>query len=622
MPNVQVNQYLVQKIGIDTNQLNPNKDMRALIFAAIVLHKNLSRTLYYAVVQQHQDTALTGPALSALQIHDLYKVALRAKNNRSCPRNIRNVINDFACAARHYSDFLALGDERAMNVSSVINKQGRQAAERQTHATPRHTLWRRGSEIYEVLTWMTQKEIARINSRFPATNGLFSLNAERSRSNQWGDQKVVEHKVTLGSGAYGVARIARQVSSDQYMVLKKEHPKGEGPKPLPTPIIQNINDGSQTGISQVYDSFMAYSTRGGGKAHVEPSVYTLSEMGVIDTHKFISIFSIMTYALNEENWSEELAKSFFDEMVSGATDLETEQNRVRIKANPCSDPRLVRRFRNTFAQQMLQAVEQMHAQDRAHNDLKPDNFILAYDSEKLLHVKLIDLDSSSSIKESVGRPRKIYTKLFAAPQVSSNQADNRADLNDAYSMGCTLRMLNGEPIRMLALQRRIVRGEINAVDPNNQKVNLAENRRAIEGRFSKLPEMTCLADVIDLLCQPESGERYTISQALKSPLFSQQRNLLTRPQFTNMAEKIIRHGHLLSKGTIDQLEVMQHCEYLATRQSTQRTGLPFGPMVLTLRQQDRKLLFDRYTQTHGEERLNAKLREIKEEINTENALAR
>lgn len=619
MPNVQVNQYLTQQIGINPNQLSRSRDANALIQAAQNLNKKLSCVLYNAVVKKDGDTALTGPALTAHQLSELGRTAALAKNQPSCPENIREVIQDFAGAAHRYADFLTLGDDRENNVTNVINKQLQRAVEYETHATPRHTLMRRGSEIYEVLTWMTGSEVARMEKRFPNTNGLFSIRSERTRDRNWEDQSCKEHKITLGSGAFGAARIARQVSSDQYMVLKKVHPKDVGPKPVPTPTVRRVNDGSLPGVSRVYDSFMAHSTRGGGDMHAELSAYTLGELGIIDTHKFISIFSMMAYALNKQNESEPLARSILQQMVLSDTPLAMLENLARINTNPCTNPETVRRFRNTFAQQMLQAVQQMHSRDRAHNDVKPDNFVLAYDSNNLLRVKLIDFDLNASVKESVGQARDVYAAVFSAPQVSSNQVNNQADRNDAYSMGCTLRLLNGEPLEMLVLQRMLVKGEIR--DSNNKMIKPVEDRRSIESRFSQLPELTTLSDIINLLNHPHSGKRYTISQALESPLFTQSENLLSLSEFSQMAEKIIRQGYLIPREMTNQLGILQQVEKALAQQSGASENNPFGPMVTALRQQDRNLLVDRYKQTHGERKLKTQLDKAQSQVTSENTMA-
>lgn len=619
MPNIEVHQYLTQQIGINPNRLSPSQDANALIRAAQNLNKKLSCALYNAVVKQDGDAVLTGPALTAQHLSALGKTATLAKNQPSCPENICEVIQDFEGAAYRYADFLSSGDDHALNVTNVINKQLNRAVEYGTHATPRHTLMRRGSEIYEVLTWMSTDEVTRMEGRFTNTQGLFSIQAERTRPKEWGDQNFTEYKITLGSGAFGAARVARQVSSDQYMVLKKVHPKDIGPKPEPTQVVRGVNDGSLPGVSRVYDSFMAHSTRGGGDIHVELSAYTLGEMGIIDTHKFISIFSMMAYAMNEKNHSEALSQLIRGQMIQGSSGLEVAHNAVRVATNPCSDPETVRRFRNTFAQQMLQAVQQMHSRDRAHNDVKPDNFVLAYDSNNLLRVKLIDFDLNASVKESVGQARDVYAAVFSAPQVSSSQVNNRADRNDAYSMGCTLRLLNGEPLEMLVLQRMLVKGEIR--DSNNKMIKPVEDRRSIESRFSQLPELTTLSDIVDLLSHPHSGKRYTISQALESPLFTQSNNLLSHSQFSQMAEKIIRQGYMLPRETIDQLGVLQQCEQALAQESGASTSSPFGPMVTALRQQDRNLLVDRYKNTHGEKKLKAQLDKVQSRVASENTFA-
>lgn len=618
MPNVQVHEYLRQQIGIDPNQPHRSRDVHALLKAAQNLNSKLGCVLYNAVVKLDGNVVLTGPPLTAQQLDALRKTALVARNQPNCPEDLRGVIQDFAGAAHRYSNFLSQGDDQAKNVSNVINKQLRLAVKEGTHATPRHTLLRRGNEIYEVLTWMTKEEAARMEGRFADTNGLFSIEAERSRYRDWGELSFKEFKVTLGSGAFGAARVARQTSTDQYMVLKKVHPKDVGPRPAPTPIVRRVNDGSLSGVSRVYDSFMAHSTRGGGDRHVELSAYTLSEIGVVDTHKFISIFSMMSYALNTENPSEPLLDLIRQTMVESDDPLERMQKVVRLATNPCSNPETVRLFRNTFAQQMLQAVQQMHLRDRAHNDIKPDNFVLAYDQNKLLRVKLIDFDLNASVKESVGKARDVYAAAFSAPQVSSGEINNQADRNDAYSMGCTLRLLNGESIERLVVQRLIVKEKIR--DSKNHLIKPVEDRRSIESRFAKLPELTTLSDLVDLLSHPHSGKRYTITEALESPLFTQPGSLLSPSQFSEMAEKIIRQGYLIPRDLIDQLGVIQQLEQAMGDRPGSSTSTPFGTMASVLSKQDDHLLIERYIQTHGEKKLRTQMDKAKSLAASENGL--
>lgn len=186
-------------------------------------------------------------------------------------------------------------------------------------------------------------------------------------------------------------------------------------------------------------------------------------------------------------------------------------------------------------------------------------------------------------------------------------------------MGCTLRLLNGEPLEMLVLQRMLVKGEIR--DSKNKMIKPVEDRRSIESRFSQLPELTTLSDIVNLLSHPHSGKRYTISQALESPLFTQPNNLLSHSQFSQMAEKIIRQGYMLPREMIDQLGVLQQCEQALAQESGASTSSPFGPMVTALRQQDRDLLVDRYKNTHGEKKLKAQLDKVQSRVASENAFA-
>lgn len=620
MPNIQVADYLKQEIGINPNHFDRTENTEALIQAATRLGHDLSGVLYNAIVKLDGNVVLHGPPLSAQQLHVLKEVAKIATKQTNCPKKSRQIIQDFGGAALRYADFLTNDFGSSIRVSNVINKQVREAKTWGTNATPKHTLNRHGNEVYELLTWMTPSEIKRLEDQYPKTDGLFSMDLERSRNRKWGNNEFAEYKVTLGSGGFGSARIARRVRDDQYMVLKKVHPQDVGPQPAPIAILRGVNDGSSSGISRVYDSFIANSSRRGGNFHVEASSYTLSEIGIIDTEKFIDIFSVMSYALNPEYARQGLAKSLRASMLGSTDDIDDTLSQLssaaRLGTNPCNNPERVRQFRNTFAYQMLEAVHQMHQRGRAHNDIKPNNFVLAYDSKNLLRVKLIDFDMNASVKETIGIPRDVYATAFSAPQVSSNGANNQADLNDAYSMGCTLRLLNGEPLEALILQRMLVKGEIR--DQKNKKIKPVEDRRLIETRFIHLPELSTLQDIIGLLSHPHCGKRYTIAQAMQSPLFTQTNNMLSATQFSAMAEKIIRQGYLIPQARIQQLEVLQQCKRALAQQEDEDKDEIFGPMATALSQQDHKLLTKRYIQNHGEQKLNHQLQKVEVQIAKDN----
>lgn len=619
MPDIQAREYLALQIGVDPGKPNPASDTIQLINAAKKLQNALSCVLYDAVVKLSGKTAMTGPAITPQQLNLLGSLAASAKSQRQCSPTIRDNLEDFAAAAKRYAEFLVKCDNREMYATSVLKKKLGNANNCKTQAKPRHTLIKNGTKIYEVLTWMTGDEIARIKRCFPQTEGLFSIRTERSRTKDWGNQKITEDKITLGSGGFGSARIVREVDSDQYMVLKKSHPKLLGPKPTPAPIVARVNDGRLSGVSRVYDGFLANSTRGGGIERKEPSAYTLSELGITDVYKFNNAFLLMAYSMNQKNNSEPLALLIRESMVSGTTPQEKANHIERLSSSPCSNPETVRKFRNTLAKQMLESVQQMHSRDRAHNDLKPDNFILAYDEKKQLRVKLIDFDLNDSVKASVGKARDIYAQAFSAPQVSSTEVNNQADRNDAYSMGCTFRVLNGEPVKNLIVQRMAARGEIK--DDKNKALKPVEDRRAIEARFACIPELTTLADLANLLCHPHSGKRYTISEALNSPLFTQPGNVLDDARFSAVAERIIRHGRLVPRGMIDRFDLLQQIEHAAVEQSGEPSKNPLDQIESGLQQDDRRLLLDRYKETHGEAKLKIQMEKVNKHIAAENGFA-
>ncbi|HEX4879562.1 MAG TPA: hypothetical protein VFV39_06940 [Limnobacter sp.] len=618
MPNLPVCEYVKQKTGVDPANTQRAKDASALIEAATRLQGDLGSVLYNALVRLDGQTHLSGPPLTAPQLKMLAELADLAKSQPACPASAAQHLEDFSGAARRYTA-LYHTDVRPNVGLVIINKQEKTAVAEGTHYTPRHTLMRADGEIYENLTWMTKDEIDRIENRFAATNGLFAIQVEQSRDRPWGLQTLQEHKVTLGSGGFGSARLTRNVNTDEYLVFKKSHPNRVGPKPQPLQIMRGVNDGTAPGISRVHTSFTANSTRGGGLDHGEPSAYTITELGVIDAHRFISVFSAMSYALNPEYQNEPVALSIRKSMLEGQGLGQAALIMQRMETSPCKDPETVRQFKNTMALQMLRAVQHMHQRDRAHNDIKPDNFVFAYGNDGLLRVKLIDFDLNASVKESVGRARNVYAEVFAAPQVSSSEVNNRADRNDAYSVGCTIRVLNGEPLELLALRRLLAKGEIR--DADNKRMKPVEDRRSIETRFLRLPELTALTDIANLLTHPHSGKRYTITEAIQSPLFTTPGNLMSDREFSQTAEKIIRQSYMLPSELRSNQHLVTICERLATLVSDQSSESLMGPMGEALTRQDTRLLIKRYKATHGAANYQAQLEAVEKQLGRENMAA-
>lgn len=621
MPNQTVTNYLCEKTGIDFERFSTQQNVRNLCNNAGLRGESLSNSLYCAVVKLDGDQILQGGGLTPSQLVCFKNLALKASQQPSCSEEGEKTLRNFAGAAERYNDFYTTSYGMDNDVDNVINKQERLALQKAgTTSTPRHTIMRRGNEVYEILTWMTKDEIHRLQSRFANTQGLFSIVAEKSRTREWGGEPLTECKVTLGSGAFGSARIARRVSDDQYMVFKKIHPNDNGPKPAPTPILKAVNDGRSSGVSKVYDSFFAVSTRDGGDIHPENSAYTLTEIGVIDTQKFTTLFSVMSYAFNSDYLNQPLAKVLNLEIIQNSGSAEQALvNISRIASSPCGDADHVRRFKNTMAYQMLQSVKQMHQHDRAHNDIKPDNFVLAYDNNNQLRVKLIDFDLSKSVSKTVGQARDVYVRAFTAPQASKNEINNNPACNDAFSMGCTFKLMNGEPIDSLVLQSMLLRNEI--VSANGKSIKPVEDRRTIEARFKNIPELTTLNDLSNLLCHPHMKKRYTIEQALQSPLFKHADNMLSEQQFSEMAEKIVRHGHMIPTETVKNLDGIQN---LVNRvEANIRGNQPsfFGPLSEALFKQDINLLTRKYVKTHGEQKLTEQLRKAKKEEQAGNASA-
>lgn len=630
MPQSSVPEYVARHTGVDLQRPLHESSLRALVAKTVNQPEDgLTGALYKAVVKFDGENVLTGNGLTASELSRIRGVAVQAVRSGLLKNPVHvQRLQEFGATAGRFESMLTQRASDPDGVCSVINKQEQYAYfGSQKAAVPRHTIIRHREHLYEIMTWMTTEEMARLEARFAQTTGLFSLDVEKSvtdagavprvRDRQWGGQQFTEYKVTLGSGAFGSARIARRVSDDQYMIIKKTHPKDYGPKPDISRVIDGVNDGGSSGVIKVHDSFFARSTRDGGVTHTEKSAYTLTEMGVIDTHKFINLFSIMSYALNDAYINQPLCQMLRNNLLSNSSEFAgMVVNTVRLRENPCRQPELVRVFRNTMAFQMLEAVHQMHQKDMAHNDIKPDNFVLAYDENKNLRVKLIDFDLSRSVSQTVGKARDTYAIAFTAPQASKAGVNNRADVNDAFSLGCTFRLLSGQPLIALLEQSQALRGQL--VDSKGKEIKPVEDRRAIEARFKHVPEITTLNDLSHLLCHPHMQKRYTVSQAMQSPLFTQPGNVMSSKDFSNMAEKIIRHGQMVPSGIQNALEPLKIIE------AHQRGGNgqdQLGSMSDTLSSQDRGVVINRYINAHGEPALQRNLARAKNDQRVGNSTA-
>lgn len=85
---------------------------------------------------------------------------------------------------------------------------------------------------------------------------------------------------------------------------------------------------------------------------------------------------------------------------------------------------------------LTDGIKSLHTAGLLHLDIKPSNFIVAFDSDMNINasnISLFDVDTIYSAYSEI--PKLAGTKGFQAPEVKTGKADNRADL---YSIGATL----------------------------------------------------------------------------------------------------------------------------------------------------------------------------------------
>jgi len=100
--------------------------------------------------------------------------------------------------------------------------------------------------------------------------------------------------------------------------------------------------------------------------------------------------------------------------------------------------------------QLLRGAKEMHKQNIAHMDIKPDNIGITFTDGKTSY-KYLDFsaDTACDIDENhIGSP-KGYTLCYASPEAYSSSMTGekiRCDLSDTWSIGCTiLEMITGIP---------------------------------------------------------------------------------------------------------------------------------------------------------------------------------
>lgn len=562
------------------------ENARALNKAAQTTDCRLQKHLYEGVVGFDANRPL-GSQLTIANLRTLSAIATRSLQLfRDSPRT-SSVVAEFGYMCDKYAELLECSRRDPRNGFEALNKQTTNAE--YPNAVPRHTLWQHGPDTYELLTWMSDEEIERVQNRFARYDGIRGLTTEKTRLRRLHGELRQESKVTLGKGAFGTVALARHVQSDTYLALKKAHPiilaDGEVIHPKPLSILPRVNDGTRSGIATVFLSEPGFSTsvsRALTHGLREQSVYTMLELGVCDLQKLFDWLSYLRYLTHPDNvgapdWQANLEHIFginpngagnsqVRRSATALADAATQRMEavVRLSGSSFADPEKVRRFMNRLAFQMLESVNQMHQAGFAHNDIKPNNFVVATGPNGYLRVKLVDFDMSANIGNTIGVPREIYAKLYAAPQVQSTESNNNPRLNDAYSVGCSIKALEGATTmelierRAMATGRRDEFGESIAsrlvksatgaplvFSANRNKPVM--HRREIEALHRHLPEFADLHTISDLLCHPNSGKRYRIDEAMNAPPFNQPEAMLDEREFSDMLGQAIRHTRLIEQ---------------------------------------------------------------------------
>lgn len=146
-------------------------------------------------------------------------------------------------------------------------------------------------------------------------------------------------------------------------------------------------------------------------------------------------------------------------------------------------PILTRRI----ALQLCDALDYMHSQQCIHRDLKPSNIMVTHNGNnvKIIDFGLSDSDSHIIFKQPAG------TLRYAAPELlAGRRIDCRADI---YSLGCILlEMPSSRDVVRIA--RRCI-----ALKPERRYANMAEVKRAIEGRRRRVAMWVVVAAVVIVL---------------------------------------------------------------------------------------------------------------------------
>lgn len=571
MTSMNAEQFIERRIqGFHFKNANTETNQHALSQLVKKDPAELVATLYDAVVGLHQGSRL-GSCLNAQAVVQLGDVANGMLRSYELPLEAKSALAEFSETCQLYRQLLATkpGNKQARVLRKTSKYQNGQLIER-----GRHTLRSVDGKIYEQLTWLTQPELDRIQSRF-SDNCKLTLQKVGARQVKRFGQEVREFKSQLGEGGFARTGLARWVNEDQYLVVRKmpfnSSRKEEG---IQQTILPGLNDGTQPRLVKTYDSLIEHSTRVAQSESVS-SYYEFMEAGIVDMEDFIAKFQLLRFAFDPANHDSPDAIDIKMAMVQKAArkaddgDIGTASQKAvnEVLSNPLSSPRVGTQFQNRLAYQMLQAINQMHQAGFSHNDIKPNNFVFAFDEQGLLVVKLIDFNLSEKIEQGIGRARQLFCLGFAAPQVGKSDATNHPIYNDAYSAGNTFRFLLGMP--MSALEDNFWAAKNFDQFGKDRAHKTVSDRKDIEAKHKVIPEMAVLSELCDLLCHPKMSRRYTVKQALASPVFTQPQAMLSAQEFDRIGRILLKQSHFLNKqqhlGPLLEADGKNHESVFATR---------------------------------------------------------
>lgn len=578
MPNAV--DHIARTTGCHPAEVPTPRQAQALYRQARSIDSQLLKHLYDGVVGVADNRSL-GDQLTIAHLQTLAAVATESGFLAQPGTRAATTLAEFGHMCGAYARLLSFAAQASaahgQPMVSLLNKQPERAA--LPNATTRHSLLHDGNNTYEILTWMSDPELQRVQARFASHGGLWGLNSTKSRTRYLHGESRTEHKFRLGAGRFGTVSLARHVQSDTYVALKKSHPVNlaNGRVVIPTKlnIIPRLNDGSCDAIARVFLSHHGLSSSAGCQAAPNhgpgQSTYTFMELGVCNLQQLFNQLPTLRFIgdpANAQNatWMEILANQLQPDpqvagnqeamRAAGANHIEALK---RVSADPFSQKETVRKFINRMAYQMLESVYRMHRAGYAHNDIKPDNFVVARTAQGHLRIKLIDFDLSDAISNGIGVPRPFYATLFSAPQVRSRGLTNNPSLNDAYSAGCSLKALDGETVveqiqrHALATKQenrfgerdglRLIKkavGEPLLVSSNQRKPVV--HRRSVEALHQQLPEMAGIHSISDLLCHPHAGKRYSVEKAIHAPPFNQPDSMLDEAAFSDLLNRVIQQA--------------------------------------------------------------------------------